>query len=66
MIGIVVFIAILVLASALASGAIRGAAKNAELQARHRQAEQRIDGEFSHTKRAMNDAAGQSWRNLVD
>jgi type II secretory pathway pseudopilin PulG len=64
--GVVVFIVLLLVASALASGAIRSAAKNAELQTRHRQAEQRIDGEFSRTKRAMNDAAGQSWRNLVD
>lgn len=64
--GVLVFFVLLVIASALARGAIKSATRNAELQARHKQAEQRIDGEFSRTKRAMNDAAGQSWRSLVD
>ena len=28
-------------------------------------ADQRVDYEYHHARRAMNDAAGQSWRNLA-
>jgi type II secretory pathway pseudopilin PulG len=38
----------------------------AELQEQQRRAELSIDRHAESAKRAMNDAAGQSWRNLVD
>ena len=38
----------------------------AELQEQQRRAELTIDRQAESAKRAMNDAAGQSWRNLVD
>ncbi len=37
-----------------------------DLRKRQRRAELSIDNEAESAKRAMNDAAGQSWRNLVD
>lgn len=37
-----------------------------ELRIRQKSAEQAVDREAVRAKRAMNDAAGQPWRNLVD
>lgn len=37
-----------------------------EVRKQQARAELSIDREAQRTKRAMNDAAGQSWRNLVD
>ena len=36
------------------------------VEERRRRAELTIDREAESARRAMNDAAGQSWRNLVD
>lgn len=37
-----------------------------EVKRRLRRTSQVVDDEYYRTKRAMNDAAGQSWRNLTD
>lgn len=39
--------------------------RKAELRVRQQAAERAVDREASRAKRAMNDAAGQSWRNLA-
>lgn len=36
------------------------------LKVRLHSTNQALDAEFDRTKRAMNEAAGQSWRNLID
>jgi sensor domain CHASE-containing protein len=38
----------------------------ADVREHQKRAESAIDREANRTKRAMNDAAGQSWRNLVE
>jgi type II secretory pathway pseudopilin PulG len=40
--------------------------RKAELRVRQQAAERAVDREASRAKHAMNDAAGQPWRNLVD
>ncbi|MDV6310740.1 hypothetical protein R3Q15_02295 [Gordonia amicalis] len=37
-----------------------------QLQRTLRDADQKVEDEFRLARRAMNEAAGQSWRNLVD
>lgn len=41
-------------------------ASKSSVQSRLRRADRDLHGEFESTRRAMNDAAGQSWRNLTD
>lgn len=51
---------------ALGPGSVRDAARGRLLEERKHNADARVDIEWSIARKAMNDAAKQSWRNLAD
>lgn len=57
---------ILVVLGAIAFAVWCGQAVEGDGRERQERAELAIDREASAARRAMNEAAGQSWRNLVD
>lgn len=48
------------------TGRARQQASPARVRRELSSADQQINSEFRRTRRAMNDAAGQSWRNLAE
>lgn len=62
----IAFLLILLVLGLISFGAWCAQWTEAELQEQQRRAELTIDRDAESAKRAMADAAGQSWRNLVD